>query len=328
MLKSKGTAHQWQQLISQGKHKLIDFNTVHGRALAKMVSGKYLKNQGLEAKYQEWIASKPTAKFTGYVYELFKPLGISTRQTYSHLQPYQVDTINKQFFNLVEVAKNGMKKEDNGFIGVLDSSSSMFSEVQGTGVSAYSVGKGLTLFMSHLLKGRYNSCYLEFSQSTIMKQWKGKTPVEQLCNDNSSIVASTNFISVADHFGKILKEGVPESEHPSGIVCFSDGCFNSTSSNKSNFKYFKDRLLQVGFSQKFVSNFKVILWDIPNSYYGKSQTAFEDFADTPNLFHVSGLDGSALAFLTGTKSLDAIPKNSDELMQAALSQEIMKMIEL
>lgn len=328
LVKSKGTAHQWQQLISQGKHKLIDFNTVHGRALAKMVSGKYLKNQGLEAKYQEWIASKPTAKFTGYVYELFKPLGMRSTMSPGLLAPYQVDTINKQFLNLVEVAKNGMKEGDNGFIGVLDSSSSMFSEVPGTGVSAYSVGKGLTLFMSHLLEGRYNSCYLEFSESTIMKQWKGNTPVQQLCNDNSCIVAGTNFISVADHFGKILKEGVPETEHPSGIVCFSDGCFNSTSRNKSNFNAFKERLLQVGFSRKFVNNFKVILWDIPNTYYDKSQTAFEDFADTPNLFHVSGLDGSALAFLTGTKSLDSIPKNSDELMQAALSQEVLRMVEL
>jgi hypothetical protein len=328
LLKSSGTAHQWQQLISQSKHNLIDFNTVHGRALSKMVSGKYLKNNGLEVKYAEWIASKPVAKYTGYVYELFKPLGMRSQMNYRSLAPYQVDTINKQFLNLVEVAKNGIKDTDNGFIGVLDSSSSMFSEVKGTGCSAYSIGKGLTLFMSYLLEGTYNGCYLEFSDSTIMKQWKGDGPVQQLCNDNSCIVASTNFISVADHFGKILRSGVDEKYHPKGIVCFSDGCFNSTSTNKSNFKAFKKRLLEVGFSKQYVDDFKVMLWDIPNSYYGKSQTAFEDFADTPNLFHISGLDASALAFITGTKGMEALPKNSDELMQAALNQEIMGMIEI
>ena len=107
-----------------------------------------------------------------------------------------------------------MKDGDNGYIGILDTSGSMTSLVPGTKVSSYSVGKGLTLFMSYLLKGRFNSCYLEFSDSTIMKQWRGNTPVEQLCNDNSSIVAGTNFLSVAGHFGKILKEGVPESEFP------------------------------------------------------------------------------------------------------------------
>ena len=328
LLKSKGTAHQWQQLISQGKHNLIDFNTVHGRALSKMVSSKYLANQGLTEKYSKWIDSKPVAKYTGYVYELFTPLGTSTNMLARNLKPHEKATINKQFLNLVEIAKNGMNKEDSGFIGVLDTSSSMTSLVPGTKVSAYSVGKSLTLFMSYLLEGKFNNCYLEFSNNTIMKQWKGDSPIDQLCNDNSSIVAGTNFLSVADHFGKILKEGIPESEFPKGIVCFSDGCFNSTRNNKSNFNNLKSRLLQFGFSKNYVDNFKVILWDIPNNYYGKSQTAFEDFADTPNLFHISGLDASALAFITGTKSMKSIPKNSDELMQAALSQEVMKLIEI
>ena len=328
LLKSKGTAHQWQQLISQGKHNLINFDTVHGRALSKMVSSKYLANQGLTEKYSKWIASKPVAKYTGYVYELFTPLGINTHMSAKNLKEHEKATINKQFLNLVEVAKNGMNKEDSGFIGVLDTSGSMTSLVPGTKVSAYSVGKSLTLFMSYLLEGRFNNCYLEFSNQTIMKQWRGDNPIDQLCNDNSSIIADTNFLSVANHFGKILKEGVSESEFPKGIVCFSDGCFNSTHDNKSNFNNLKSRLLQFGFSRNYVNNFKVILWDIPNSAYGKSQTAFEDFADTPNLFHISGLDASALAFITGTKNMTSIPKNSDELMQAALGQEIMKMIEV
>ena len=327
-LKSSGTAHQWQQLISKKLFNQIDFNTIHGRALSQLVSGKFLKNQGLESKYQEWIESKPLAKFTGYVYELFTPLGTGTRQTVGSLQKYQVDTINKQFLNLVEVARNGMKDGDNGFIGVLDTSGSMTSLVSGTKVSAYSVGKGLTLFMSYLLKGRFNGCYLEFSRDTIMKQWKGNTPVEQLCAENSSIIADTNFISVADHFGKILQSGVPESDFPKGIVCFSDGCFNSTSTGKSNFNTILNRLSAYGFSKEYINNFQVILWDIPNNHYGGSQTAFESFADTPNLFHISGLDGSALAFLTGVNGQKALPTNSDELFLAAMDQECLRMIEL
>jgi len=327
-LKSSGTAHQWQQLISKKLMNQINFDTIHGRALSQLSGGKFLKNQGLETKYQQWIASKPVAKYTGYVYELFAPLGVSTRQSASSLQPYQVETINKQFLQLVEVARNGMNEGENGYIGVLDTSGSMTSLVPGTKVSAYSVGKSLTLFMSYLLKGKFSGCYLEFSTTTIMKQWKGKTPVEQLCADNSSIIAGTNFLSVADHFAKILKEGVPETEFPKGIICFSDGCFNSTGNNKSNFNQLKINLKRAGFSQKYVDNFQVILWDIPNNYYGKTQTAFEDFADTPNLFHISGLDGSALAFLTGVNGQTSIPKNSDELFLAAMNQEVFKMIEI
>lgn len=338
VLKSKGTAHQWQQLISQGKHNLVDFDSVHGRALSKLVSGKYLKNQGLETKYQEWISAKPTAKFTGYVYELFKPLGTSTHMSVGSLERYKIDTINKQFLELVDKAKNGLTENENGLIGVMDTSASMTSEVPGTGVSSYSVAKSLTLFMSYMLEGRFSDCYLEFSRGTVMKQWKGSTPIEKLCNDNSSVIDGTNFLSVADHFGKILKEGVNENEFPSGIVCFSDGEFDRSSgwgnnggldTQKSTFHNLKTKLKSYGFSKKYVDNFKVILWDIRNGYYSTdTKTKFEDFADTPNLFHISGLDASALAFLTGTKKLESIPKNSDELFLAAMNQEVLNMVEI
>jgi dimeric dUTPase (all-alpha-NTP-PPase superfamily) len=328
LLKSKGTAHQWQQLISQGKHNLIDFNIVHGRALSKMVSGKYLANQGLTDKYAKWIASKPVAKFTGYPYELFVPLGVS-RMTSKHLQKHVIDTINKQFLGVIETAKNGMTDSNNNkFISVLDSSQSMWALVPGTKVSAYSVAKVMTLYTSYLLEGVFANTYLEFSDTTIMKEWKGDNPVDKLCNDTSSIVAGTNFQSVGDHFNKILKSGVRESDFPNGIICWSDGNFNNTTSNKTNFKALLANLRNGGFSKEFVNNFKVVLWDIPNNHYGKQTTKFEDFADAANLFHISGLDPAALAFLTGTKSLTSIPKNSKELMETALKQEIMQYIEI
>lgn len=69
-LKSSGSAHVWQKLISQKKFANIDFNRIPGRALFLMVTGKFLNNQNLRDKYTEWLATKPVAKFTGYVYEL------------------------------------------------------------------------------------------------------------------------------------------------------------------------------------------------------------------------------------------------------------------
>lgn len=41
-LKSSGTAHEWQQLISKGKYDLIRFETIHGRALTILARSKFL----------------------------------------------------------------------------------------------------------------------------------------------------------------------------------------------------------------------------------------------------------------------------------------------
>lgn len=73
-LKASGTAHQWQQLISQSNFLEINFDSIHGRALAQLVSSKFLANHKLEEKYETWVESKPLVKFTGYVYELFAPV--------------------------------------------------------------------------------------------------------------------------------------------------------------------------------------------------------------------------------------------------------------
>lgn len=328
-LKASGTAHQWQQVISRGQCLNINFNTVHGRALAQLVSSKFLKNQGLEERYEKWLASKPVAKFTGYPYELFKPLGMNHR--INSLKQYQIETINKQFLGLVETAKKGMKAE-NGLIVVIDTSGSMTSEATGCkGISAYTVAKSMALFFSYLLDGPFKDAYLEFSKDTILKMWKGKTPVEKYANETSSVIANTNFQSIADHFGKILGKGVKEKDFPTGILCVSDGCFDQAGkgSNRTNFNTLKDRLRNYGFSKDFVDNFKVILWDIPNNYYhGKVQTAFEDFANTPNLYYMAGFDPAAIAFITGTEEKKGMPtpKNAEELFEAAMDQEILHLV--
>lgn len=330
-LKVSGTAHQWQQLISQGKLLEIDFNTVHGRALSQLVSGKFLANNHLEAKYEAWLENKPVAKYTGYVYELLAP--VKTGYTNASLKKYQVDTINKQFAGLIEVGQKGMNT-DSALLVVVDTSSSMTGLVPGTKVSAYSVAKSMALYFSYLLTGVFHKSWMEFNDKAGLKYWTGSTPVENLQNDHSEAYGSTNFQSVAKTFVTLLQSGVAEKDFPKGILCMSDGCFNSTgwggrSNNSTNFKTLLSNLRAGGFSKEYVDNFKVILWDVPNHYYGeKPQTAFEDFADCPNLFHISGLDGSAVAFITGTERQASVPKTSEELFLAAMNQEILEMLEV
>ena len=322
-LKVSGTAHVWQQLISQGRFMEINFDTVHGRALAQMVSGQFLKNNGLEETFEKWMASKPVAKYTGYVYELMQPV----KSGYSNnvLRSYQEDAINKQFLGLIETAKKGMTGE-NPFITVVDTSSSMTGLVPGTKISAYDIAKSMALYFSYLLKGPFNNHWMEFNDKCILKKWVGDTPVKKLQNDHSEAYGSTDFESVARTFVEVRQSGVKEKDFPGGILCLSDGCFNYNHSNKGNYKLFKKILLKGGFSKEFVDKFKIVLWDMPNGYYVDRGAKFEEFADCPGMFHISGLDGSIVAFLMGTEYNPTVPKNSDELFLAAMNQEIMDRI--
>lgn len=322
ILKSSGTAHQWQQLISQGKHSLIDFNTVHGRALAQMVSGKYLSNQGLEQKYEEWISTKPVAKFTGYAPELFAKFN-------NNYKKYQIDTLNKQFLGLVETAKKGAV-ESTSMIVVRDTSSSMCSKASGTNQNCYDIGKALALFFSYMLKGAFANSWIEFNSFAKMHEWKGSTPVEKWCNDRSNYIGNTNFQSVIQLFVSIKQKGVPESDFPTGIICISDTEFNPTSLNSTNVEAALNTLRAGGFSKEYVNNFKIVLWNLQSSYYGKGTgEKFETYDDVKNVFYFSGYDASIVAFLTGMKEQSKpTPSTAEELFQAAMNQEIMQMIEI
>lgn len=104
------------------------------------------------------------------------------------------------------------------------------------------------------------------------------------------------------------------------------GEFNRYSHDKSVFESFLDAL-RPWFSKEFVDNFKLVLWDCPNDYYGEGvRPKFESLADRPNFYYMSGLDPAGIAFLTGTKYSPSIPKTAEELFEAALDQELIKAI--
>lgn len=320
LIKSSGTAHKWQQLISQKNLLEIDFNTIHGRALSLLVGSKFLKNHGLIEKYQKWIASKPVAKYTGYVFELFKPLG----NTYyaNRLPEYQEMTINKQFDGLVETGRKNLL-QGNKLLVVRDISSSMTFCGKGTNMSAYAIAKAMALYFSALFDGPFKDAYATFSSTCQLKTWKGTTAIEKWVNDTDGRFGSTNFMSVAKLFVE-LRERVPENEFPTGVLCISDGDFNWCGHDKTNFESFREELLKGGFSKEYVENFKLILWDIPDNYYGTSvRPKFESFADAPNNFYISGYDPASVAFIMGTDYRPTTPKNAAELFKAAMDQELL-----
>lgn len=330
--KASGKAHTWEQKISQQKYNEIDFSLIAGRALSKLVNSKFLENHDLVKAYNEWLQKQPVAKFTGYPYELFKNLGseLSYNTYYQHptrLKPYQISTLNKQFEGLIETAKKDMNTETS-FIVCVDTSGSMNAKAVGTDVKSIEVAISMALYFSELLKGNFANTFLEFAEETVIRPWNGDTPFEKWRNTPlSGECCNTNFLSIAELFVYLKRKGYNESEFPTGVICISDGEFDEAPSNKSNFEVFLETLRDGGFSNKFVDNFKLVLWDIPNGYYGKNvRPKFEGIADRPNFYYMSGFDPAGIAFLTGTKYTPSIPKTAEELFEAALNQELIKKI--
>lgn len=325
-IKSEGNAHKWQQLISKQLYDSINFNSVAGRALALLVGSRFLENHGLEDKYYDWIISKPVAKYTGYVFELFAPLGNGYHC--SHIENYKEATINAQFAQLVQTGKEGVNT-NSSLLVVRDTSSSMTATAIGCKVSAYDIGKSMALYFSEFLTGAFANSFAEFADTCKLRQWKGDTPVDKYINDRCEAYGGTNFQSVIDLLINIKNMGVPESDFPSGLLLVSDGELNPTYKNDStNFNHAIQRLKEAGFSENYVNNFKLIMWDIPNNYYGESVVKFEDFADAPNFFYLSGYDPSAVAFILGTESSNSTPKTAEELFKAAMNQELLNKLKV
>ena len=331
--KASGKAHTWEQKISQQKYNEIDFSLIAGRALSKLVNSKFLENHDLVNAYYQWLEKQPVAKFTGYPYELFKGLHTDLKfgsyyQTPTRLKPYQISTLNKQFEGLIETAKKDMNTETS-FIVCVDTSGSMDAKAIGTDVESIEVAISMALYFSELLKGDFANTFLEFAEETVIKTWNGNTPFEKWRNTSlSGECGNTNFLSIAELFVDLKKKGYNESEFPTGVICVSDGEFDEAPSDKSDFEVFLEILRKGGFSDKFVDNFKLVLWDIPNVYYdGKNiRPKFEGIADRPNFYYMTGFDPAGIAFLTGTKYSPSIPKTAEDLFKAALNQELIKKI--
>lgn len=313
-IKSKGVAHSWQQLISKQLYNKIDFDNIAGKALSLLVNSKFLENHNLTDKYSEWIKEKPTAKYTGFVHELFANLNTYTEE---HIK----DTINAQFNQLVQVGK---VNNNSSLLVVRDTSSSMTGRAIGCRVSSNCIAKSMALYFSEFLTGEFANTFAEFSRRCELHKWKGNTPVDKFLNDRCEAYGDTNFQSVIDLLIEIKNQGVPESDFPSGILCLSDGELNNCG-NITNFQLAIKRLTEAEFSKEYVENFKIILWDIPNNFYGSNpKVKFEDFADASNFFYLSGYDPSILAFLIEGKT----PSTAEELFLAAMDQSLLNMLKI
>jgi hypothetical protein len=325
-LKASGNAHEWQQHISKQLYDSIKFDRIAGRALSLLVGSKFLENHNLVDRYTNWISSQPTAKYTGFVHELFNPLNISNGWKAKHIAPHKEATINAQFKQLVETGKQGVNANSKLLV-VRDTSGSMMDTAKGCNISSYNIAKSLALYFSEFLTGPFANSFAEFAGTCKLHQWVGNTPCDKYVNDSVSCIGNTNFQSVINLFINIKHQGVEEKDFPTGIICVSDGEFDRCD-NTSNFNTALRKLRKAGFSDEYVDNFKIILWDIPNEFYSKNiRPKFEDFATASNFFYLSGYDASIVSFiLGGNKPEIKAPKNAEELFRVAMDQELLNRV--
>jgi hypothetical protein len=327
-LKSSGNAHTWQQLISRKEFDRIDFNKIHGRALNKLVRGKFLDTSKLRERYTAWITKPETkergVKYTGFVHELFSKLP----RMLSGLGVAEQATINEQFNTLV---KKGGNKEQTKFIVVRDTSYSMSARATGTNMSCGNIAKALALYFSEFLTGAFANHWIEFHSEASMRQWKGETPLEKWYNDTSKFIGNTNFADVINLFAKLRIRGVPEEDFPTGILCISDGEFdpaggrwgNQPILDKTNVENSKLILRRAGFSKEYVDEFTIVLWNLQSGYYDKGTgEKFETYGNVPNVYYFSGYSAAVISFLTGEIN------SAEELFNNAMNQEILNMVEL
>jgi len=260
-LKSSGTAHDWQQLISQQRFSELDFNSIHGRALSQLVRSKFLKNQGLQDRYERWITNPETkeVKHTGFVHELF--------QDYDNaLLTWNGGRWQRELPPLVEVPKHVQETINKQFMTAVNKAGEQ------------KITKLITVW----------------DKKSTLLNWGDGTPMEKWFNNNPNEFANTNFQSVIDLFVDLRKQGIAEHEFPQGILCVSDSEFDPTQLNETNVAAAKQKLAKV-FSKEYVNAFVIVLWNLQSTGRGNK---FETQATAPNTFYFGGYSGSVISFLT------------------------------
>lgn len=322
----ENTAHLWQRLACANRWDEIEFGKISGKALSTLVNNKgkdkltTLERHGLVDKYTNWILNQPTAKFNGYVYELLK------QTENNNLKIHEKLTIDKQFDNLINVAKT-----DNGGIKgnvwcALDTSGSMGSIVT-KNISAYDICVSLGIYFSTLNEGAFKDNVIMFDNTSRVLQLKGSftDKVRQIRN-TSTAWGGTNFQSVIDEIVRVRTNNpnIPVEDFPQTLLVVSDMQFNPVGGNtQTNYESAMKKLKSVGLPE-----ITIVWWYVT----GRSKD-FPNKMDDKGVIMIGGFDGAIISNLLGgeTEKIDEVTKEVRKLtpyenMLKALDQEILNLI--
>ena len=334
LFKSTGNAHDFQRKMSGGFWDELDFNKIPGKALFQLVSTKgkdnltTLERHGLEERYVEWIKNKPTAKFTGYVYELFNAVSKNTA-----LSLAQKITYDKQFDGLIALAKEDKGGLNGNVWCALDISASMTWEtLDNKGTRPYDICLALGIYFSTLNEGAFHKSVVAFSDNSQDVQLKGSFTdmVNQIKMTNGW--GSTNFQSVIDLMIDIRKKypSIPIEDYPKTLLVVSDMQFNPVGGNhKTNYEMMISKLSR-HFPKEFIENFRVIWWWVT----GRASD-FPSTATDSGVTMMGGFDGSSVSLILGGEPFTIDKEtgkkrqlNPFENMLKVLNQEVLQQVKV
>ena len=326
--KSSGTAHAFQRVMSQGLWDNLDFARVSGKALFSLVNSKgkdgktTLERHGLEKRYLKWIDNQPTAKFTGYVYELFKA-------TTTKMSLVQRNTIDKQFNGLIELAKTGNGGIKDNVWCALDTSGSMNTPAA-SGVTAYDICVSLGIYFATLNVGTFHNNVIMFDNTSRVLQLTGESFTGKAHQIRAATTAwgGTNFQSVIDEIVRIRKTrpDVAIEHYPTTLLVVSDMQFNPTKGNtQTNYDEAMRKLAAVG-----LPKMRVMWWWVTGR--GKD---FPSTLEDEGVTMIGGFDGAVVTQILGgetttidKKTGEARQLNAYENMLKALNQEVLMQVSI
>lgn len=341
--KALGTAHKFQQYISQGKYDLINWNAIPGKALLELVSSKFLANHNLLDNYLEWISNSATAKFNGYPYELGMKL-LKVRDDDSTKTKALKMTVDAQFENLIKTAKEGTGGIKGNVWCALDTSSSMEDVVTENGATAYDICISLGIYFSTLNEGDFHKNVIMFSNTSNVKQLSGTfSEMYRAIRRDRTAWGGTNFLSVIDEIVRVRRynPGIPLESYPQTLLVVSDMQFNPTDDYwatvtpamvESNYEAMKSAL-STYFPKDWVDNFKVIWWQVD----GERVQDVPSTLDHGGTYFLSGFDGSIITLLLGGDGVTTKPetgevnvsmKSMTELINDAFNQDILNLVRI
>lgn len=329
-MKTIGTAHDFQKLITNQMYDKIDWNKIPGKALLLLSTGNFISNHNLEKSYMDWLKKQPTVKFNGYPFELAR-----RARDIDTSKKWMTYTIDKQFEQLLEKVKGTEIKER--IMCALDTSGSMSVRIPQVNVSALDICESLGIYFASLVPGTFHDTVIMFDSTSHMR----KLPDGGFCRKLNSIpcnaMGSTNFQSIIDLMVKVRTEkpDIPMEDYPTTILVVSDMQFNSTGDywatdtpkeRESNINVCREKLKTV-FPEDYAENLRFIWWDCTSRCSDSPDSNINN--EKSNSLFLSGCDGSIISLILGNEVDEKgnIKRMSmDEVVLKALSQEILTQI--
>ena len=337
--KSTGKAHEFQTVICSGLYSNINWNTIPGKALLNLVSGKFLDKHGLTDAYIKWLQAQPVAKFNGYPFELgrkVRTLGIGSNSLATKI------TIDKQFDGLIATAKKGNGAIKGNVLCGLDNSSSMtWVTLDDAGTMPLDVCMSLGVYFSELNTGAFHNVVASFDNNSKLMTLEGtfSEKINYLRKECRGM-GSTNFQSLIDLIvdTRLRHPEMPLEDFPETLLVVSDMQFNpsrndwwrsetraSAEVEESNYKAAIAKLSRV-FPQEYVDNFKIVWWYCSNRETSDFPSTMED----AGTYMISGYDGAVISFLLGGDNVDEngkpIKPSMEDIVKTTLNQEALALI--